>query len=150
MPISVDCSCGKTYRVKETLAGKKIRCSDCSEVIKVPAAEDDDNPVFDEYDTSSSAADDEEESAPALPPRVKRKAKPAQREVEADESPRRQHLQKGWFESTNGGVLGGILMIIIAVVWFVGGLAGGVIFFYPPILLIIGIVAVIKGLFSSE
>jgi hypothetical protein len=41
-------------------------------------------------------------------------------------------------------------MILIAVVWFVAGLAAGRIFFYPPILLIIGIVAVIKGLFNRE
>jgi hypothetical protein len=84
MSISIACSCGKKYRVKETLAGKKIRCADW------------------------------------------------------------------WFESTNGGVLGGVLMIVIAVVWFGAGLAGGRIFFYPPVLLIIGLVAVCKGLFNRE
>jgi hypothetical protein len=55
-------------------------------------------------------------------------------------------FERGWFGSTNAGVLGGLLMILIAVVWFVLGLAANRIFFYPPILFVIGVIAVIKGL----
>ncbi|NUQ60927.1 MAG: hypothetical protein HUU20_00455 [Pirellulales bacterium] len=48
------------------------------------------------------------------------------------------------------GILGGMLMIVIAVVWFVAGLAAGYIFYYPPILFIIGMYALLKGLFTGN
>jgi hypothetical protein len=150
MSISIACSCGKKYRVKETLAGKKIRCADCSEPIKVPVQVADNDPEFDEYGALPSAADDEE-NEPALPPRTKRRSKSATSDEKSEAQPAgRKLLKKGWFESTNGGVFGGILMILIAVGWFVAGLAADRIFFYPPVLLIIGIVAVFKGLFNRE
>lgn len=39
MPISADCpQCGKTYNVKDDLAGKKFRCKECEGVVTVPAA----------------------------------------------------------------------------------------------------------------
>jgi hypothetical protein len=150
MSISVACSCGKKYRVKETLAGKKIRCADCAELIKVPQEVMDDDAEFDEFGDLQPAARDREESEASLPPRAKRRSKTTKGDVTADKPARQKLLQKGWFESTNGGVLGGILMNLIAVVWFGAGLAGGRIFFYPPVLLIIGIVAVCKGLFNRE
>jgi hypothetical protein len=59
-------------------------------------------------------------------------------------------FEEGWFGSLNAGVIGGVLMMLIAVAWFVAGLAAGRIFFYPPILLVIGVVAVIKGLFGDD
>jgi hypothetical protein len=150
MSISIACSCGKTYRVKETLAGKKVRCADCAELIKVPLQEADVDAEFDEFGPLQPAADDREESEPALPPRVKRRSKTAERDRRSERPARKKVLEKGWFENTNGGALGGVLMMLIAVVWFVAGLAAGRIFFYPPILLIIGFVAFCKGLFSRE
>jgi hypothetical protein len=150
MPISIACSCGKKYRVKETLAGKKIRCADCAELIKVPLPVADNDAEFDVFAVQEPAAGDGDESEPSLPPRTKRRSNTTTRDVTSDQPARQKLLKKGWFESTNGGVLGGVLMILIAVVWFVAGLAAGRIFFYPPILLIIGIVAVIKGLFNRE
>jgi hypothetical protein len=150
MAISVACECGKKYRVKDSLAGKKIRCADCSELIRIPkpkAAPVDDEDEFAELLEESR---EQEESQPALPPPIKRRAKATKRKAESDNSDRGRALEKGWFGSTNGGVLGGVLMVVIAVVWFVAGLAGGRIFFYPPVLLIIGIVAVIKGLLSRD
>jgi hypothetical protein len=38
--------------------------------------------------------------------------------------------------------------MLLAVGWFFGGLMFGIIFFYPPVLFIIGIVAVVRGLFN--
>src|SRR5262245_57953452 len=149
MSISVACSCGKKYRVKEALAGKKIRCADCAELIKVPVLVPDDDAEFDEF-ALPPAADDGEEDEPSLPPQVKRRSKTTEREVTSDRPERQRVLKQGWFESTNGGVLGGILMMLIAVVWFVVGLAAGRIFFYPPILLIIGFIAFCKGLFNRD
>ena len=36
MAIDVQCICGKRYRVSDEIAGKAIRCKQCSEVIRVP------------------------------------------------------------------------------------------------------------------
>src|SRR5690349_11114298 len=117
MSISIACSCGKAYRVKESLAGKKIRCAECAELIKVPVQEADDDSEYDEFGPPQPAADDEDEGEPSLPPRVKRRSSATKRETRAERPARRKVLEKGWFENTNGGVLGGILMMLIAVVW---------------------------------
>jgi hypothetical protein len=37
MTIAIFCECGKTFRVKPELAGKKVRCPDCKELLIVPA-----------------------------------------------------------------------------------------------------------------
>jgi hypothetical protein len=153
MSISMTCPCGKKYRLKDTSAGKKLRCADCGEVLKIPLQDAGDEAELDEFDALPAVARSQGERQTALPPRIKRPSKVKTRQAEPDERDEpapRKLIQKGWFGSTNGGVLGGLLMIVIAVVWFVGGLAGGRIFFYPPVLLIIGIVAVVKGLVSSE
>jgi len=40
MPIQVNCpACGRTYRLKDELAGKKFRCSDCQKIVTAPALE---------------------------------------------------------------------------------------------------------------
>jgi hypothetical protein len=36
MSLSVSCECGKTYKVADTAAGKKIRCKECGAAIPVP------------------------------------------------------------------------------------------------------------------
>jgi hypothetical protein len=41
-------------------------------------------------------------------------------------------------------------MMIIAVVWFVAGFAAGIIFYYPPILFLIGLFALVKGIFTGN
>ena len=48
------------------------------------------------------------------------------------------------------GIIGGIAMIAIALVWFFAGLQAGYIFFYPPILFLIGVYALLKGLFTGN
>ncbi|GEM_PF-6285529 len=53
-------------------------------------------------------------------------------------------------EGINNGVVGGIFMIVIALLWFFIGRAAGYIFFYPPILGIIGVYAVLKGIFTGN
>jgi hypothetical protein len=40
MPIVTHCKCGRQLRVKDELAGKRVRCPACSEVVQVPAAEE--------------------------------------------------------------------------------------------------------------
>lgn len=41
MPISLSCECGRALRVKEELAGKKVRCPECKAAVAVPAPEAD-------------------------------------------------------------------------------------------------------------
>src|SRR5439155_22531881 len=36
MPIALSCSCARSLRVKDELAGRKIRCLKCSAVVAVP------------------------------------------------------------------------------------------------------------------
>ncbi len=40
MPIPVTCACGKSLRLKDDLAGKRVRCPGCGGAITVPAPED--------------------------------------------------------------------------------------------------------------
>lgn len=39
MTIPLPCSCGKTLKVKEELAGKRIKCPACNQVLTVPVPE---------------------------------------------------------------------------------------------------------------
>ncbi|HTU20060.1 MAG TPA: hypothetical protein VMG10_18490 [Gemmataceae bacterium] len=157
MPIALSCSCGRAIRVKDELAGKKIRCPECKSILAVPRKKNE----ADDLVLEVLPADDEE--APrraAIQTEAPEVRPPRRRAVEDDEPiPRKRSrptrdikrrtpavtFERGWFGSINAGVAGGILMILIAVVWFIGGLAVGYIFFYPPILLVIGIIAIVKG-----
>jgi hypothetical protein len=39
MPIAVDCACGRGLRIKDELAGKKVRCPECKSILAVPEKE---------------------------------------------------------------------------------------------------------------
>jgi hypothetical protein len=80
MPITVACECGKQLRVKEELAGKKIRCPGCQAIVAVPAADAE----MEESPRRPARADAiEEDEVPA--PKASRKAAP----VEDEEPPRK-------------------------------------------------------------
>jgi hypothetical protein len=164
MPISLKCACGRALRAKDELAGRKVRCPQCSAVLNVPQA------------ARKQPAREEILDAELLEPPVRAAAPPVARASDSyaaetgagDEprpvrrpkpptfrprKPRRQPkvaFERGWFGSTNSGVVGGILMMVIAVVWFVLGLMAGWLFYYPPVLLVIGLIAMIKGLMSER
>ena len=36
MPISITCQCGKKLKVRDTLAGKKVKCPACQHLLAVP------------------------------------------------------------------------------------------------------------------
>lgn len=42
MPITVECSCGKRMQVADDRAGRKVRCSVCQEVVRVPGQAEED------------------------------------------------------------------------------------------------------------
>ena len=159
MPIPLDCDCGRSFRIKEQLAGKKVRCPDCSTVLAVPAPDADD-----EVATALLADDPSDEHAPARrswqspvesytvapaaarPAPAKPNPRPVVRRKRRESSGPRVAFEQGWFGSVNSGVVGGLLMMGIAVVWFVVGLAAGWLFYYPPVLLVIGFIAMVKGM----
>src|SRR6516162_5035709 len=41
MPIPMQCSCGRSMQVKDEMAGRKIRCPDCKQVLQVASREHD-------------------------------------------------------------------------------------------------------------
>ena len=38
MPIRITCDCGKSLQLRESYAGKRVRCTTCRAVLTVPAA----------------------------------------------------------------------------------------------------------------
>lgn len=67
MSISVRCTCGKKYQLKDDAAGKKFKCKECSEVVKVPDEQIDD---LEDVDDEEDEWDDGEMK---LPVRKKKK-----------------------------------------------------------------------------
>src|SRR6516164_4066982 len=63
-PISMQCRCERAFRVKDELAGKKIRCPSCKQVLLVPTPEP--APVDEEAALNLLM---EEDSRPPLPPK---------------------------------------------------------------------------------
>jgi hypothetical protein len=165
MVIPLECSCGQSYQIKDDLAGRRVRCPGCQQVLSVPAPEPERETEADTYRLADDSVDAatgiqtktpearpgsayDPEVPPIHPARNPTQVPPRERSRQ-DEGPRIV-FEEGWFGSVNSGVIGGVLMILIAVVWFFGGLAVGVIFFYPVILLMIGVFSIIKGLFGGE
>jgi hypothetical protein len=169
MSISLTCPCGRFCRIKDAFAGRRIRCPDCGKVLEVPvpdansdveqealalllADSPDDKPAVrteQREETSQPSPSREVPQKPVVPTPRQVAARPKAPPQKSGQGPR-VVFEEGWFGSLNAGVIGGVLMMIIAVVWFVLGLAAGRIFFYPPLLLVIGLIAVIKGLFGGE
>ena len=165
MPLTARCRCGKSLSVNEELAGKKVRCPACKEVLTVPPL----MPVLEEED------DYDEEAISAKPPRRRpaedsedydrpRRKRPAEDSEDYDR-PRRKSKKKkgpkrkwdaplfdkprtsGYYGGIDTSVAGGVAMIVISLTWLIVGLNFGWIFFYPIILFVAGVIAVIKGLF---
>ncbi len=161
MSIPFQCTCGKNLRVKDELAGRKVRCPGCQGILVVPF------PEMEPVEESEGYGVAEEEA-----PAPRRKASPSALETEdrldrPDYRPRREEpelrrerprrrrknprvgaFERGWSGSVNGALIGGVLMMVFAVVWFGLGLMVGFIFFYPPVLFLIGAIVFICGLFS--
>ncbi len=167
-------SCGKSLKVDERFAGKRVKCP-CDTVLLVPAAEtttlspspsaDTRQPasnVGGQQDEMSSLFDDLSDNdmqvrpSPArtthqLPPADPLAAYAGAQRFAAGTGPMPAATRAaGSSNLTNGSTITGILMMIGAVVWFFGGLAAGIIFFYPPILFILGLIAMVKGLMGGD
>jgi hypothetical protein len=49
----------------------------------------------------------------------------------------------------DAGILGGLALMALSVVWFVGGLFFDIIFYYPPILFLVGLAALVRGIYRT-
>ncbi len=67
MSITVRCTCGKKYQLKDDAAGKKFKCKECSEVVKVPEEQ------LDELDDVDDEEDEWDDGELKLPVRKKKK-----------------------------------------------------------------------------
>ncbi len=86
MPIPLSCSCGKKLRVKDELAGRRVKCPACGGAIAVPAAEAEFEVVEDEPAPAPKA----KTSAPAKAGKKPVRAAAALDGDEEEERPRRK------------------------------------------------------------
>jgi len=168
MPIPIQCSCGRSMRIKDEMAGRKVRCPECKQVLAVPSSTE--NEVEDEAlriltadspepkplpspeEMKSSAI--EERRSPSPAPQIPRSAlsvgmptasaKPKTRPSKSTSD------RAGFGIAVHPSIIAGALMMIGAAVWFFLGLAAGIIYFYPPILFVLGIGAVIRGFTGQD
>lgn len=171
MTIAVDCDCGKSLKVSDALAGKKVKCSACGTTLTVPAAlppppdeagDDfellgDDTPLPEKparKPVKAVAAEEEPAPEPARKPRKKKKKK-AKRGEESDEDlydrlDRSEARMRRIVRGTTFVVLGLAIIIGCIIVFtvyredikFVGAKAvGGIILFG-----VMGLAAVVKGI----
>jgi hypothetical protein len=65
MPIDVQCGCGKTFQVPDTMAGKRGRCKACGAVLVVPDVADDDDSGYVPAAATPLIADDSDDTVAA-------------------------------------------------------------------------------------
>ncbi|MBI2807178.1 MAG: hypothetical protein HYX68_19525 [Planctomycetes bacterium] len=174
MSIQVECDCGRMFRVKDDKAGRKVRCPECDEVVRVPEAEEEEDdsasaiavapklpprkppkPTFDDADDeprqkSRRRVDEDEEEGEDEDRRRPKSKRRRDDDDEPDDRRRSRSRDKSDASfsqpSTALATIGvGLLMILGSIVWFVGGLFFDIIFFYPPVLFVLGIIAVVRG-----
>jgi hypothetical protein len=170
MAILIECDCGHSLRVREELAGRKIRCPKCAKVSTVPQP----TVVKDAEDEALDIllAESPGKKAPSRPPLkqpdadkdVRREKPPGSIQPPIPQGPvyrppppsksapalRSEKPERSRASiAVHPKIITGVLMMVGAVVWFFLGLAANRIFFYPPILFLLGIGAVFRG-FKGE
>jgi hypothetical protein len=76
MPIPITCgACGRKLKVKDELAGKRVRCPDCRETVAVPKPQEDDDTFLDDLAQASESGEEMDEmELPARAPLRRSKA----------------------------------------------------------------------------
>jgi hypothetical protein len=85
MPISISCTCGKKFNVKDDLAGKKIKCPGCQAVLDVPVPSAVASGAAPPQPVMAAVIDDDEPQ----PAKVARKTARVGDDDDFDEGPRR-------------------------------------------------------------
>jgi hypothetical protein len=75
MPIKVQCACGKAFAAKDELAGKTVKCPNCQQPLKIPAAAA--AAVKSPAKPATAAASKPGQTKPAAPAKPAAAAKPA-------------------------------------------------------------------------
>jgi hypothetical protein len=172
MPITLDCDCGRTLKLRDELAGRRIKCPHCGTIHVVPNP-----PAESAEDAAFKVLDEAPEPDHRIQPRTRQLSSPPPRDsrlpvrpprpdsVDDDEPPPRprpQPISKSLYRDleeprrrkstfvVSSGVVTGALMMIVAVIWFFGALALNWVFFYPPIMFVLGLVAFTRGLMGYE
>jgi len=158
MAIALTCDCGKNYRLRDELAGKRVKCPNCGREHDLPAPEV-------EADDNDYEVVNDRPAKPASPQLGRPAVSFPMREPVStskpfdDEAPARPKRKRRRSRSSSSGysgisispgVIGGILMMVGAVVWFVLGLFFGWVFFYPPIWFVLGLIRLIASLMGHE
>jgi hypothetical protein len=104
MPIPLDCACGRSLRVKDELAGRKVKCPQCGGVLAVPeppaAEEDDEVRLIPLDDSEEEARPAEKKSRPDPKQMVQTAPRPAGRrapdedEDDDDDRSRREEVRR--------------------------------------------------------
>lgn len=125
MPIRVDCDCGRTVTVKDELAGKLVKCPDCKQPVRVPAADaepedaemldDDDRPRKRSQASRRRTDDYDDEDRPA-----RKKKRAASRDdvdddydEEDDDRPRRRGGRGSWAD--RAGPVNGMTVTLLSI-----------------------------------
>jgi hypothetical protein len=130
VPITFACSCGKTLRVKDGLAGRWVRCPACKETAIVPEAAMTPKPAFEVV-----------EDEPAPPPR---------KSVPAEVAPLRRDDHGPPRIVVSPGVMAALGMILGGGLWLAVGLMNNRFYVYSPILIFLGIINLIRCLSGHE
>jgi hypothetical protein len=79
MPITLECTCGKQFKVLDDLAGKRVKCPGCQEIMAVPGgASRAAAPAHDDEDPVDQTGDDREDGEQRRNPFKKKKKNQAQ------------------------------------------------------------------------
>src|SRR5262245_13517509 len=133
MAISIQCDCGRSLRLKDHLAGVRVKCPSCSKPIDVPRPGDVEETVFEILSQqpeapSASRSQSYRPEYPAARPPAALPPPPSPRPPLPPKRRRRRSRSgggEGFSISISPLVISGALMALGAVVWFVCGLAVG-------------------------
>ncbi len=143
MPIFVTCACARTFAVKDSLAGKRVKCPGCRQPVHVPPPSEDLDPLTGLNDLDL----DELKSLPSLAP-LRKKTKSTGQHCSQSSS---RTTDATWRAAFTPKVIGGISAACIVALAFIVGLMNPIIWLgLLLIFLLVGlagsIVAVVGGI----
>lgn len=170
MPIVFDCECGKTLKVPDEHAGKRVKCPVCNGISFVPGGEE---PVFEVIEKPPAPRlprkakvefddDDDDDRGYAVKKRTRDEEEAEEEQREERKRLRRKERRRSRrprpdedSDSSSGGIInsgvvGGIISMLIAVVVIVVLLSFGRISIFPIILFVLGFIGFIKGLVTGK
>lgn len=159
MPIPLTCTCAATFRIKDELAGKRVKCPNCATVLTVPVPHDlNDDDLAYQMLTSAPAnpapVHANETPLPTNPPEIDDDNDRPQRKKEPKKPKKKARKSSGgdWDMpriSISPGIIGGFGMIIGGAIWIVVGLQANRLFIYPIVLIVLGIAQIFRSLLGG-